>query len=115
MIATNTTNCSDTAFVTITNNQQLCPVIPPPLPEQVTISPNPVSDKLSVLVVRNSAVKVEILIHNTAGQIVYRSSNQQAAGQNTYTIPMKKMSGGIYFVTVRLNDKKVVVKKIMRQ
>ncbi len=115
LVATNTTNCNDTAFVTITNNQQLCTVIPPPLPEQVTISPNPVSDKLSVLVVRTAAVKVEILIHNTAGQIVYRSSNQQAAGQNTYVIPMKKMGGGIYFVTVRLNDKKEVVKKIMRQ
>ncbi len=115
LIATNTTNCNDTAFVTITNNQQLCTVVPPPLPEQVTISPNPVSDKLSVLVVRNTGVKVEILIHNTAGQIVYRSTYQQAAGQNTYSIPMKKMGGGIYFVTVRLNDKKVVVKKIMRQ
>jgi len=28
---------------------------------------------------------------------------------------MKKMGGGTYFVTVRLNDKKEVVKKIVRQ
>jgi serine protease AprX len=115
LIATNAAACADTAFVIITNDPQLCVVITPPLPEQVTISPNPVSDKLSVLVVRNNAVKVDINIHNSAGQAVYRLTNQQAAGQNTYTIPMKKMSGGIYFVTVRLNDKKIVVKKIMRQ
>ncbi len=113
LIATNTFNCSDTAFITIINNQQLCTGIPPP--EQVTISPNPVSDKLSVLVVRTAAVKVDILIHNTAGQIVYRTTNQQPGGQHSYSIPMKKMSAGIYFVTVRLNDKKEVVKKIMRQ
>jgi hypothetical protein len=35
--------------------------------------------------------------------------------QKTYSIPMKKMGGGIYFVTVRINDKKEKVKKIMRQ
>ncbi len=115
LIATNSFGCADTALVTITNNQQLCPVIPPPLPEQITISPNPVRDNLSVLVVRIAAVKVDILIHNSTGQMVYQSTNQQVAGQHTYSIPMKKMGGGIYFVTVRLNDKKEVVKKIMRQ
>jgi len=112
LIVTNTNNCNDTALVTITNNQQLCAVI---LPEQVTISPNPVRENLSVLVVRNAAVKVDILIHNTAGQVVYRSTNQQTSGPHTYSIPMKKMGGGTYFVTVRLNDKKEVVKKIVRQ
>ena len=56
-----------------------------------------------------------MLVHNAAGQVVYRSSNQQTAGTHTYNIPMKKMSAGIYFVTVRLNDKKEVMKKIMRQ
>jgi serine protease AprX len=115
LIATNSFSCTDTATVTVTNNQQLCPVIPPPLPEQITISPNPVKDNLSVLVVRTAAVKVGIVIHNSAGQLVYSSTSQQSAGPATYSIPMKKMGGGIYFVTVRLNDKKEVVKKIMRQ
>jgi len=118
LIATNSFGCADTALVTITNNQQLCPINPPPpvpLPDQITISPNPVKDNLSVLVVRTAAVKVGITIHNSAGQIVYNSTNQQVAGPNTYSIPMKKMGGGIYFVTVRLNDKKEKVKKIMRQ
>jgi serine protease AprX len=112
LIVTNTNNCNDTAIVTITNNQQLCAVI---LPEQVTISPNPVRENLSVLVVRSTTVKVDILIHNTAGQVVYRSTNQQTSGPHTYSIPMKKMGGGAYFITVRLNDKKEVVKKIVRQ
>jgi len=112
LIATNGSGCSDTAFVTITNNQQLCTAS---LVEKIVISPNPVTDKLTVEVVRTVAVKTEIVITNTAGQIVYSLSNQQQAGSQSYSIPMKKMAGGIYFVTVRLNDRKEVVKKIMRQ
>jgi hypothetical protein len=116
LIATNGLGCTDTALVTVTNNQQLCIAPPPPpLPEQIKISPNPVKDNLTVLVVRNAAVTVGIAIHNESGQLVYSATSQQSAGQSTYNISMKKMSGGIYFVTVRLNDKKEVVKKIMRR
>ena len=116
LIATNSFGCADTATVTVTNNQQLCVVINPPLPDQIKISPNPVRDNLSVLVVRTTPVKVDIIIHNSAGQLVYSTSDQQqVAGTHTYSIPMKKMGGGIYFVTVKLNDKKEVVKKLMRQ
>jgi hypothetical protein len=117
LIATNSFGCADTALVTIANNQQLCPVNPPPVPvpDQITISPNPVKDNLSVKVVRAAAAKVGITIHNAAGQVVYNSTAQQAAGQTIYIIPMKKMNGGVYFVTVRVNDTKEKVKKIMRQ
>ncbi len=112
LIAVNSSNCPDTALVTITNNPQQCST---PLAEQITISPNPVSDNLKVLIVRTAAVKVEIIIHSSTGQKVYSMSNQQLPGGQIYNIPMKKMGGGIYFVTVRLNDKKEVMKKVMRQ
>ena len=112
LIASSGAGCADTALVTITNDQQLCIA---PLSNKILISPNPVSDKLTVLISRTTAVKAEIVITNTAGQIVYTSTNQQAAGSQSYIIPMKRMAGGIYFVTVRLNDKKEVMKKIMRQ
>ena len=116
LVATNSFGCSDTVWVTVTNNLQLCIAPPPPLlPEQIKISPNPVKDNLTVLVVRNTAVTVGIAVHNESGQLVYRATSQQPAGQSIYNIPMKKMSGGIYFVTIRLNDKKEVVKKIMRR
>jgi hypothetical protein len=115
LIATNSFGCADTALVTITNNQQLCPVNPPPvpIPDQITINPNPVKDDLFVKVVRSVASQVGITIHNAAGQIVYNTTSQQTAGQTIYTIPMKKMGGGAYFVTVRINGEKEKVKKIM--
>jgi hypothetical protein len=114
LIATNTNSCADTALVTITNIQQLCIV---PLAEQITFSPTdrPVTDILSVLVVRNSATKIGLVVHNSAGQLVYNFSNQQSAGGQTYNIPMKKFGKGVYYVTVRLNDKKEVVKRVLRQ
>ena len=112
LIATNSFGCADTALVTIINDQQLCVQ---PLIDKITISPNPVSDKLSVLIIRKTAVKVDILIHNSGGQITYRLSNQQVAGSHIYSIPMKNMGGGIYFVTIKLDNKKELVKKVMRQ
>lgn len=112
LIAVNNFGCADTAFVNISNDYQICLAA---LKEKIVISPNPVTDNLTVLVARKTAVKVDILIHNALGQIVYKQTNQQTPGQITYTIPMKKMSGGIYFVTVRLNDEKVVAKKVLRQ
>jgi len=117
LIATNTAGCSDTALVVITNNQQLCPVNPPPVPEQITFSPTdrPVTDVLSVLVVRNNAVKVGLTVYNSAGQMVYNYSNQQSAGGQTYKIPMKRLGRGVYYVTVRLNDKKEITKKLVHE
>lgn len=112
LIASNSFGCADTASMTITNDPQICIQA---LTEQVTISPNPVRDNLSVLIVRMTAVKVDILIHNETGQLVYRNTKQQAAGATNYSIPMRKMSGGVYFVTVKLNNEKEVVKKIVRQ
>jgi hypothetical protein len=122
LIATSGTGCSDTALVIITNNQQLCTKV---LAEQVIINPctppdktpcnPPVRDILSILVVRNTAAKIEIMIYNAAGQMVFSSSNQQAAGTQLYNIPIRKMAAGIYFVTVKVNDKKEGVKKIIRE
>lgn len=112
LIAVNNFGCADTAFVSISNDYQICLAS---MKEKIVISPNPVSDNLTVLIARKTAVKVDILIHNALGQIVYKQTNQQVPGQITYSIPMKKMSGGIYFVTVRLNDEKVVVKKVIRR
>lgn len=112
LIAVNGSGCSDTAFVTLTNSQPLCIA---GLVDKIVISPNPVSDKLTVQVTRTSSAKVGIAVSNAAGQIVYNTASQQAAGSQSYIIPMKEMAGGIYFVTVWLNDKKEVVKKIMNR
>ena len=117
LIATNNSGCADTALVTVTHNQQLCGIITQPQAEQITFVPTdrPVTDNLSVLIVRNASVKVGLIVHNSAGQLVYSFNGQQSAGGQTYNIPMKKMGKGVYYVTVRLNDRKEVVKRVIRQ
>ncbi len=82
--------------------------------EKIIFSPNPVTNQLTVLIARNNPVKATVNIHSMAGQKVY-GNTQQVSGAQTITIPMKQMSRGVYFVTVFLNDKKVVVKKIVRE
>jgi hypothetical protein len=81
--------------------------------EKISISPNPVTDKLTVLIARNNAVKATINIHNILGQKIY-SSTQQVSGAQSIFIPLKQISRGVYFVTVYLNGKKEMVKKIVR-
>lgn len=114
LIAANGAGCTDTALVTLVNNQQLCVV---PLAEQITFSPTerPVTDNLSVLIVRNNAVMTSLVVYSASGQRVYSFAGQQSAGAQTYFIPMRKFGKGVYYVTVRLNDKLEVTKKILRQ
>jgi hypothetical protein len=107
----NSSGCSDTALVTLNNDAQLCP----PIVEQITISPNPVNDYLKIVIGRKSSVKINIAVHNTSGQKMYTTTNQQAAGTSIYTIPVKQLAAGMYYITVTVNDKKEIVKKIMKR
>lgn len=127
LIATNSSGCADTALVVITNNQQLCPINPPPvpIPDQVfinycgTISGSypcnpPVTDFLPVYVVRNASSNVNIAVYNADGKLVYQSNVQQTVVSQTYNIPMKKMASGIYIVKVKINNGDQVVKKVFK-
>ena len=111
LTATNTAGCTDTALVTVNNDNQLCQL----LAEKISIGPNPVKDQLSISITRFTDIKVEVLVHNSTGQQVYHISNQQAAGGQTYSIPMKAMAAGMYYITIKLQNKKVLVKKLMKR
>lgn len=109
-ISADTSFYLDSATVNYTQSCNINTVI-----EKISISPNPVTDKLIVNVVRINAVKTEVVVHTTTGQKIYSISNNQPAGGSTYTIPMKEMSRGAYFVSVFIDGKKEVTKKILRQ
>jgi Secretion system C-terminal sorting domain len=111
LTVTNPSGCSDTATVTLSNDAQLCPAII----ERTTISPNPVSDKLNVTIVKATTTKIEITVHDMWGQKLYSFVNQQALGTQTYNIPMKQMAAGIYTITIWTNNKKETIKKIMKR
>lgn len=81
--------------------------------EKIIISPNPVTDKLTVLVVKNDPVKVTVVIQALSGQTLYKKTHQ-LTGSISFIIPMEHMSKGIYFVSVYFEDKKQLVKRIIR-
>lgn len=111
VVTSTTTGCTDTALVTVSNDVTLCPVVV----EKITIGPNPVNDNLNVKVIRIAAVKTTLLVTNAAGQRVYSLTAPQAAGGQTYSIPMKRLSAGIYYVSVTINDKEEMVKAVMKK
>lgn len=111
LIVTATGGCADTALATVTNNTALCPVVV----EGITISPNPVADNLTIKIIRVAPVNAAIIITNEGGQRVYANTNQQVAGGQTYLVPMKKLSAGMYFVTVKINGRQEVVKRVMKR
>jgi len=126
LIVNSTAGCADTATVTVTNNQQLCPVNPPaPLPEQITINycatPGrnpcnpPITDLLPVLIVRNVNASFGISVYSISGQLMYKFNKDHIAGSMTYNVPMKKLAAGIYIVSVRFNNEKAIVKKVIRR
>jgi serine protease AprX len=111
LIVANSYGCSDTAQVTLSNDLQLCPQVI----EKIVISPNPAADKLTATVVKKNASKIEIIIHNSAGQKMYSVTKQQLPGAQQYNLPIKQLAAGIYYVSVYVNDSKEVVKKIMKR
>ena len=110
-IGTDTSYFLDSATV---NYQNPC-TVQPVNENSILITPNPVSDQLSVNVTRIAASKIEIILQNAAGQRVYSSSYQQQAGNLVKKINMNGYSRGIYFVTVFANNEKLVTKKILKQ
>jgi len=105
-IATDTSFYLDSALV---NYAQSCNTVT----EKITFGPNPVTDKLSVLIARNNAVKATVTIHTISGQKIYIYEGQ-VIGAQTISIPMKQMSRGVYFVSVFLNGRKELVKAVVR-
>lgn len=110
-ISADTTFFLDSTTVSYT---QTCGIVPTPLTDKITISPNPVTDKLTVKIVKTNAAKITIVVNTEMGQKIYSMTNQQVAGSQSYFVPFREMSKGMYTVTVYVDDKKELTRKIIR-
>ena len=79
------------------------------------INPNPVLDKVNIIISRSTAARINIILVNAVGQQMYTSTYQQAAGSQVQTINMQQMQGGIYFIKVFADDKKIETFKIFKR
>ena len=108
VIGTDTTFYADSLSV---NYQQQCAANE----NKITIAPNPVTDHLNIIITRLSIANAGILIQSAAGQKIYTTSFALKIGANIKTIPVQQLSKGIYFVSVFIDNKKGVTKKILKQ
>ena len=86
-----------------------------PTENNISIHPNPVSDILKVDIARTTTSQVGIVIQNASGQKVYSSRFTQQPGVSVSPISMIKMSRGVYFVSIFIDNKKELTRKILRQ
>ncbi len=75
--------------------------------EKITISPNPVEDKLNILYDNNERIE-RILILDTKGNTVFIKNNP------LNTINVSSFSPGVYFLVLKFKDKKIIKKFIKR-
>ncbi len=81
---------------------------------KIDIGPNPVEEDLNIYITRTTDAKIDIVMQNVLGQKIYSTGYQQSAGTLLKTIPMRKLSRGAYFISVYINNKKTLTKKIIR-
>ena len=105
-IATDTSFYLDSATV---NYSTACSSVT----ENIIVSPNPVTDQLGVQVASNSLVKATIALYTISGQRVYLTT-EQLSGSRRIMVPMKHHNSGIYILTVFFDDKKIMVKKVVK-
>jgi serine protease AprX len=79
---------------------------------KIVVAPNPVSDNLTITIVRSSNTRIDINLFTSGGQKVYSLSNQQGPGTGTYTIPFKNLASGTYFAVIYCNNQKFATEKI---
>lgn len=99
------------------NNNQVCNTV---LENNVTVIQqiinNQVSENAELTISRTTAAKVNVIIQSALGQKVYSEEFQQAAGTQTKLFNLKQLikSKGVYFLTVYIDNKKAVTKKVLR-
>ncbi|HKR07154.1 MAG TPA: T9SS type A sorting domain-containing protein [Bacteroidia bacterium] len=83
----------------------------PPL-NQLTISPNPATDKIYISFPATTSENITTKIYSITGEVVYEQINKSAAPITKFQIPVFNISNGIYFLSVR-TGREVVTRKIV--
>lgn len=73
----------------------------------IKVFPNPVSNYLSI---KNSGSNVidKIDLYNTHGQLIYSSNSQE-------TINLSGLVSGVYFIQLKIDESKIITKKIIKE
>ena len=79
-----------------------------------SIYPNPVSDKLNMVITSTQADKAMVTMTNMLGQTVYSRSESLTAGANYLAINVAGYNAGIYIVNIKTNSGMISHKVVVR-
>ncbi len=82
--------------------------------ENATIYPNPFHESLTIELAYAKKSKLELSILNSIGQVVYSNSELIKEGLNTINLSLTALPNGMYYVSMRDGEKKVI-KKVIKQ
>jgi hypothetical protein len=85
-----------------------------PQQNQLTISPNPASDKINISFPVSSSQTITTKVFSVTGEVVFKEENETGVNYFSETINVKDFSNGIYFLSVQ-GEKENMVKKIVVQ
>ncbi len=81
--------------------------------DNILIYPNPVTDKLNVIINSGSNSKVNIKILNSVGQTIHNQCTAVNSGQNLINMNASDLKAGIYFIVFDINGR-ITTKKFIK-
>ena len=80
----------------------------------MSVTPNPVRDKMSVHIISDIAALADISIINTDGQVLYKYRQQLVKGENTiYVKDLSSAAPGVYMVRANIGTEKLTQKIVI--
>jgi hypothetical protein len=68
---------------------------------EVTVFPNPVSDKTTVSLDNTLGEEIQIEIYDLTGQLVYQQKMISEFGNQEISLPLQQLNTGVYLLTLR--------------
>jgi hypothetical protein len=83
--------------------------------DDVTVYPNPFSDKLSIEYYLTGKARVEINIYNSFGEKAFETTGTgTGTGTHTETISVSNLAKGIYFIILKADGAIIQTEKIIK-
>ncbi len=82
--------------------------------EDVIIFPNPVKNSFNVLISNLKEGPLQLSLYNSNGQVVWQKRNENFRGAEIYNIPSDQLSTGVYWLSIRKDKEKIIVRRILK-
>lgn len=84
-------------------------------PGNITVYPNPFNDRLKITIhARNEIKELSVEIINLYGQVIDTKQFKNVIGEINHEPDFSNVAGGMYFVVVKENGKKINIQKIIK-